>query len=296
MFKSGFISIVGKPNVGKSTLINKLMGEKIAIVSSKPQTTRTKITGVYTDEEAQLIFVDTPGMHNARNKLGEFMNREVKTAASDVDVILYLVDITAKDKDSNTELIESLPVGGATVFLVINKIDLAAKDEILPTIAQLNELYDFAEIIPLSAQKGTGVDELIKEIKKYMPEGPKYFPDDTLTDQPERVIAAEIIREKLFRLLNDEIPFGTAVELEKMSYDEDRDITEISAVIYCEKASHKGMIIGKGGAMLKRIGSEARRDIEKMVDGRVFLKMWVKVEDDWRNKNSAIKNFGYVED
>lgn len=296
MFKSGFISIVGKPNVGKSTLINKLMGEKIAIVSSKPQTTRTKITGVYTDDEAQLVFVDTPGMHTARNKLGEFMNREVKTAASDVDVILYLIDITAKDKDTNTELIESLPVGGATVFLVINKIDLATKDEILPAIAQLKELYDFAEIIPISAQKGTGVQELINEIKKYMPEGPKYFPDDTLTDQPERIIAAEIIREKLFRLLNDEIPFGTAVELEKMSYDEDRDITEISAVIYCEKASHKGMIIGKGGAMLKRIGSEARRDIEKMLDGKVFLKMWVKVEDDWRNKNSAIKNLGYTED
>ena len=296
MFKSGFISIVGKPNVGKSTLINKVMGEKIAIVSSKPQTTRTKITGVYTDEEAQLVFVDTPGMHNARNKLGEFMNREVKTASSDVDVILYLIDITAKDKDTNTELIQSLPVGGATVFLVINKIDLATKDEILPAIAQLKELYDFAEIIPISAQKGTGVQELIDEIKKYMPEGPKYFPDDTLTDQPERIIAAEIIREKLFRLLNDEIPFGTAVELEKMSYDESRDITEISAFIYCEKASHKGMIIGKGGAMLKRIGSEARRDIEKMLDGKVFLKMWVKVEDDWRNKNSAIKNLGYTED
>lgn len=296
MFKSGFISIVGKPNVGKSTLINKLMGEKIAIVSSKPQTTRTKITGVYTDEEAQLVFVDTPGMHNARNKLGEFMNREVKTAASDVDVILYLIDITAKDKDTNTELIQSLPVGGATVFLVINKIDLATKEEILPVIAQLNELYDFAEIIPVSAQKGTGVQELINVIKKYVPEGPKYFPDDTLTDQPERIIAAEIIREKIFRLLNDEIPFGTAVDLEKMAYDESRDITEISAVIYCEKASHKGMIIGKGGAMLKRIGSEARRDIEKMLDGKVFLKMWVKVEDDWRNKNSAIKNLGYVED
>jgi len=282
--------------VGKSTLINKVMGEKIAIVSSKPQTTRTKITGVYTDEEAQLVFVDTPGMHNARNKLGEFMNREVKTASSDVDVILYLIDITAKDKDTNTELIQSLPVGGAIVFLVINKIDLATKDEILPAIAQLKELYDFAEIIPISAQKGTGVQELIDEIKKYMPEGPKYFPDDTLTDQPERIIAAEIIREKLFRLLNDEIPFGTAVELEKMSYDENRDITEISAVIYCEKASHKGMIIGKGGAMLKRIGSEARRDIERMLDGKVFLKMWVKVEDDWRNKNSAIKNLGYTED
>jgi len=235
-------------------------------------------------------------MHNARNKLGEFMNREVKTASSDVDVILYLIDITAKDKDTNTELIQSLPVGGAIVFLVINKIDLATKDEILPAIAQLKELYDFAEIIPISAQKGTGVQELIDEIKKYMPEGPKYFPDDTLTDQPERIIAAEIIREKLFRLLNDEIPFGTAVELEKMSYDENRDITEISAVIYCEKASHKGMIIGKGGAMLKRIGSEARRDIERMLDGKVFLKMWVKVEDDWRNKNSAIKNLGYTED
>ncbi len=296
MFKSGFISIVGKPNVGKSTLINKLMGEKIAIVSSKPQTTRTKITGVYTDDDAQLVFVDTPGMHNARNKLGEFMNREVKTASSDVDVILYLIDITAKNKEENTELIQSLPVGGATVFLVINKIDLASKEEILPAIAQLKELYDFAEIIPVSAQKGTGVNELIEEIKKYMPEGPKYFPDDALTDQPERVIAAEIIREKLFRLLNDEIPFGTAVDLEKMAYDEARDITEISAVIYCEKASHKGMIIGKGGAMLKRIGSEARRDIERMLDGKVFLKMWVKVEDDWRNKNSAIKNLGYVED
>lgn len=294
MFKSGFISIVGKPNVGKSTLINKLMGEKIAIVSSKPQTTRTKITGIYTDEEAQLIFVDTPGMHTARNKLGEFMNSEVKTASSDVDIILYVADITASDRPGDKELIDALPVGGAKVFLVINKIDLTAKEDILPAIARFKDLYDFDEIMPISAQNGAGVNELIAEIKKYMPEGPKYFPDDALTDQPERNIAAEIIREKLFRLLNDEIPFGTAVEIEKMTYNESRDITEINAVIYCEKASHKGMIIGKGGAMLKRIGSDARRDIERLLGGKVFLKMWVKVEADWRNKNSSIKNFGYV--
>lgn len=296
MFKSGFISIVGKPNVGKSTLLNKILGEKVAIVSSKPQTTRTKITGVHTDEDTQYIFTDTPGIHNAKNKLGEFMNKTVHTASSDVDVILYLTDITKKSPEDETEIINSLPINGANVFLVINKIDLVSKEEILPFIAKYQSLYDFCEIVPISAQRGTGVDSLMKTVKQYLPEGPKYFPDDTLTDQPERVIVAEMIREKLFRRMNDEIPFGTAVEIEKMKYDEANNLTDISAVIYCEKASHKGMIIGKQGAMLKRIGSEARHDIERLLDGKVYLKLWVKIEEDWRNKNTDLKNFGYFEE
>lgn len=296
MFRSGFVSIVGRPNVGKSTLLNKILGEKVAIVSSKPQTTRTKITGVHTEEDAQFVFIDTPGIHSAQNKLGEFMNKTVHQAASDVEIILYMADITQPNKEKEKEIIQGLPMKGAEVFLVINKIDLAQKEKLLPFIAECSQLYDFKEIIPISAQKGEGVANLLSAIKKYLPEGPKYFPEDTLTDQPERVIIAEMIREKLFRLLNDEIPFGTAVEIEKMVYDKTKNLTRINAVINCEKASHKGMIIGKQGSMLKRVGSDARHDIEKMLDSKVFLELWVKVEENWRNKNSDLKNFGYFND
>ena len=293
MFKSGFVSIVGRPNVGKSTLLNKILGEKVAIVSSKPQTTRTKITGVHTEEDAQFVFIDTPGIHTAQNKLGEFMNKTVQQATSDVEVVLYMADITQGNGEREKQTIEGLHMEGAAVFLVINKIDLVQKGKILPFIAMCNQLYDFKEIIPISAQKGEGVVKLLSVIKKYLPEGPKYFPDDTLTDQPERVIVAEMIREKLFRLMNDEIPFGTAVEIEKMVYDEARNLTSISGVIHCEKASHKGMIIGKQGSMLKRVGSDARRDIERLLGTKVFLELWVKVEENWRNKNSDLRNFGY---
>lgn len=293
MFKSGFVSIVGRPNVGKSTLLNKILGEKIAIVSSKPQTTRTKITGVYTDKDVQYVFMDTPGIHKAQNKLGEFMNQTVNQAASDVEVILYLIDATQKNIERDLETMQGLALGHAAVFLVINKIDLVQKEEILPLIADYSKLHDFKEIIPISAQHGEGVQNLLSVIKQYFPEGPKYFPEDTLTDQPERVIVAEMIREKLFRLLNEEIPFGTAVEIEKMSYDEERNLTKISGVIQCEKASHKGIIIGKNGTMLKRVGSDARKDIERFLDSKVYLELWVKVEENWRNKNKELRNFGY---
>lgn len=293
MFKSGFVSIVGRANVGKSTLLNKILGEKVAIVSSKPQTTRTKIMGIHTEKDLQIIFIDTPGIHKAKNKLGEFMNKSAKQAAADVEVVLYMVDITKKDIESDKKAIEGLMLNNTNVILVINKIDLLAKSEILPFIQLYSKLYQFSEIIPISAQNGDGVERLLEIIKKFLPEGPKYFPDDMITDQPERVIAAEMIREKLFILLQEEIPYGVAVEIEKMEYDEKRNLTDIIAAIHCEKQSHKRIIIGKNGSMLKRVGTEARMDIERFLNTRVFLELWVSVEENWRNRNNELKNFGY---
>ncbi len=293
MFKSGFVSIVGRANVGKSTLLNKILGEKVAIVSSKPQTTRTKIMGIHTEKDLQIIFIDTPGIHKAKNKLGEFMNKSAKQAAANVEVVLYMVDITKKDIESDKKAIEGLMLNNTNVILVINKIDLLAKSEILPFIQLYSKLYQFSEIIPISAQNGDGVERLLEIIKKFLPEGPKYFPDDMITDQPERVIAAEMIREKLFILLQEEIPYGVAVEIEKMEYDEKRNLTDIIAAIHCEKQSHKRIIIGKNGSMLKRVGTEARMDIERFLNTRVFLELWVSVEENWRNRNNELKNFGY---
>ena len=282
MFKSGFVTIIGNPNVGKSTLLNKILGEKIAIVSSKPQTTRTKIMGVHTDSNAQIIFIDTPGMHSPRNKLGEIMVRTAKEEAAGADIIYVMTDCT------NPSELPDIP--GGHKFLVINKVDGIEKEKILPIIAEYGSEFD--EVFPISAKTGEGVDALLEATKKYLAEGPKYYPDDTMTDQPERVIASEMIREKVFRLLNEEVPFGTAVGIEK--FEEKEKLTSIEAIIYCEKESHKGIIIGKNGDMIKKIGSSARVELEKFLGVKVFLNVWVKVSEGWRDSGAKLRNFGYT--
>ena len=298
--KSAFVAIVGKPNVGKSSLLNRLLGEKIAIVSAKPQTTRSKIMGVMnagTHGETQLVFTDTPGMHKPKNKLGDYMVKTIVDSIGDVDMCLMVVEESGKLHEAELELIEKFRKLEMPAVLAINKIDrLSDKKLLLERIAQFSELYDFAGIIPISAQEGEGVEQLIEKLCEMAEEGPHFFDDDTLTDQPERVIAAEIIREKMLRLLSDEVPHGTAVEIEKMRERPDGGIMDIEATIYCEKESHKGIIIGKGGAMLKKIGSYARTDLEKFLETRINLKLWVKVTPDWRNKAGGLRRFGYVEE
>lgn len=294
--KSAFVAIVGKPNVGKSSLLNRLLGEKVAIVTSKPQTTRTRITGVLTKDETQFVFVDTPGFHKAKNKLSESMDRAVTSSIQDVDVIMLLAEPVGKLTEAEITLFESVRSQHCKRVLVINKIDLLKeKEQLAARIAELSELCEFDVIVPVSVQENDGIDRLLSELENCAEEGPHFFPDDTLTDQPERVIAAEIIREKILLNLQQEIPHGTAVVIEKMREREDKPIIEIEATIYCEKTSHKGMIIGKGGAMLKRISSTARGDLERFLDEKVFLQCWVKVKDDWRNKESMIRNFGLSE-
>jgi len=285
-FKSGFVSIIGNPNVGKSTLMNKLLKEKVSIVSSRPQTTRTKIMGVLTEDDAQIVFLDTPGIHSPRNKLGEYMSKVIDEAKADGDIIMYMID------DRQFLNFPEFPQR-KKIFLLINKTDEMSQTQLLPLIDKANDIANFAEIIPISAKTGKGLNNLTDLIKKHLPEGPKFYPEDTLTDQPERVIAAEIIREKVFRLMNDEIPFGVSTEVITMKYDEYHDITNIEANIYCEKDSHKGIIIGKDGAVLKRVGSEARMEIERMVDSKVFLRLWVKVKKGWRDEKIQLKKMGY---
>ncbi|OQB14738.1 MAG: GTPase Era [Firmicutes bacterium ADurb.Bin193] len=292
-YKSGFVSIVGRPNVGKSTLLNKILGEKIAAVSPKPQTTRNRITGVLTDDTAQIVFVDTPGIHKPKNKLGRFMVSEARQSTGEADIVLYMLDATDVKTAAEEEILQS--VNAPTVFLVINKTDKVSKPEILPLISAFSGIKNFNEIIPISALTGDGVQRLVTLIASYLPEGPKFFPDDTLTDQPERQICAEFIREKMMRYLSDEIPYGTAVKVEEMSLDEQKSLTKIEAIIYCEKDSHKSIIIGKGGAMLKKVGESARRDIERFTGTKVFLRLWVKVRENWRNSDIQLKNFGYEE-
>jgi len=293
MFKSGFISIMGRPNAGKSTLLNAVLGEKIAAVSSKPQTTRTQITGVLTQEDCQFIFVDTPGIHKPKNKLGKFMMKEVEAGSDEADVVLYIVDASVFNFERETEVLDTIKSNN--IILVINKTDKVEKESLLPIISQLSQHREFNDIIPISALKKDGIGMLLDIIKSKLPEGPKFFPDDTLTDQPERQIAAEFIREKLIRNLNDEIPFGIAVTTDLMKYDEEKNLTKITATIYCERDSHKAIIIGKKGEMLKKIGSQARHDLEKFTQSKVFLELWVKVKDNWRNSDMMLKNFGYKE-
>ena len=298
--KSAFVAIVGKPNVGKSSLLNRLLGEKIAIVSAKPQTTRSKIMGVMNageDGETQLVFTDTPGMHKPKNKLGDYMVKTIVDSIGDVDMCLMVVEESGKPAEAELELIEKFKKLDMPAVLAINKIDkLNDKTKLLERISQFSELYDFAGIIPVSAQDGDGLETLTEKPCEMAEEGPHFFDDDTLTDQPERVIAAEIIREKMLRLLSDEVPHGTAVEIEKMRERPDGSIMDIEATVYCEKESHKGIIIGKGGAMLKKIGSFARADLEIFLETRINLKLWVKVTPDWRNKAGGLKRFGYVDD
>ena len=293
--KTAFIAIVGKANVGKSSILNRLIGSKIAIVSSKPQTTRTRIMGVLTTEDnVQLVFTDTPGFHKPKNKLGEKMVQAVSDSISGVDSCLFVVD--ANDEKLNTaelELIKKFKSEKMTVVLAINKIDmLKDKTELMKKLAELSALYDFKAIVPVSAQSGDGLDALLDELKALSVDSIHFFPDDTLTDQPERVLVAEIIREKMLRLLDKEIPHGTAVAIERMRERDDGSIMDVEATIYCERESHKGIIIGKGGQMLKKISTYARQDIENFFDIKVNLQCWVKVKEDWRNREGIIHNFG----
>ncbi len=292
--KSGFIAITGRPNAGKSTLLNKILGEKIAIVSNKPQTTRTKIQGVLTDEDSQLVLIDTPGIHKPHNKLGQRMEKYIYTAAKDIDVLLYVVDCNIYENEfiKEKEALAGLKKSGVPVVLAVNKVDTVDKNMLLPLIERLKGLYEFSAIVPISAQKGVNVGELIEEIKKLLPTGPKFFPDDTLTDQPEKQIVAEFIREKALRLLNKEIPHGIAVEIEKMKQRE-TGLYDIEASIYCERKSHKAIVIGKKGEKLKDIGSRARVDIERFLGEKVNLKLWVKVNEDWRNKEGFMNMIGF---
>lgn len=293
MTKNAFISIIGRPNVGKSSLLNKLIGEKIAAVSSKPQTTRTKITGVITKAETQYVFIDTPGFHKAKNKLSEHMIKAVNESITDIDIVMLVVDCTKKLSESEKELIESFKKSRSPAILVINKIDLIEnRNDLLKIIAEYSALYDFTAVIPTSAVTDEGLDIIMEELEKNAIEGPHYFPDDMLTDQPEKVIAAEIIREKLLILLEDEIPHGIAVTIESMKERNDKDLLDISAVIYCERESHKGIVIGKNGAMLKKVGMLARNELEIFFQIKVNLQCWVKVKEGWRNREGVIKNFG----
>ena len=291
--KSGFVTLIGRPNVGKSTLMNHLIGQKIAITSDKPQTTRTRIQTVYTDDRGQIIFVDTPGIHKAKNKLGEYMVNVAEHTLKDVDVILWLVEPSTFIGAGERHIAEQLNKVKTPIILVINKIDTVKnQDEILTFMAAYKDVCDFAEIVPLSALKEKNTDLLTELIFRYLPYGPQFYDEDTVTDQPMRQIAAELIREKALRLLNDEIPHGIAVTIERMKERPD-GIMDIDASIVCERDSHKGIIIGKGGSMLKRIGTEARKDIEHMMDIQVNLKLWVKVRKEWRDSELYMKNYGY---
>lgn len=292
-FKAGFAALIGRPNVGKSTLMNRLIGQKIAITSSKPQTTRNRIQTVYTGDMGQIIFLDTPGIHKAKNKLGEYMVNVAENTLKDVDVILWLVEASDYIGAGEKHIAEVLKNIDTPVILVINKIDKVKKEEILTFINAYKDIHDFAEIIPLSALKGENTETLIPEIFKYLDEGPMYYDEDTITDQPERQITAEIIREKALRNLNDEIPHGIAVAIDIMRERKNTRLMDIEATIICERNSHKGIIIGKNGSMLKTIGSEARKDIEAMLGIKVNLKLWVKVKKDWRDSDFLLNNFGY---
>ena len=294
MKQSAFISIIGVPNVGKSSLLNKLLGAKVAIISPKPQTTRTKITGVLTEGDTQLVFIDTPGFHKPKTTLGQNMVRAVGDSLGGIDGAVLVADCTTKEiKPEERALIQKIQKQCIKTILVLNKIDaLADKEKLLEKIAAFSALYDFEAVVPISALKGENVDELKAEIQKFAVEGPFFFPEDTLTDQPERVLVSEIIREKMLKLLSQEVPHGIAVSIEKMRMRDESDMMDIDAVIYCEKESHKGIIIGKKGAMLKKISTQARGDIERFFDCRVNLSTWVKVKEDWRNRPGLIHNFG----
>lgn len=291
--KSGFVTLIGRPNVGKSTLMNKIIGQKIAITSNKPQTTRNRIQTVYTDERGQIVFLDTPGIHKAKNKLGDYMVNVAENTLKEVDVILWLVEPSTFIGAGERHILDKLKRVKTPVFLIINKVDTVPRDEVIKFIDVYRKEYDFMEIIPASALKGNNVDVIIEMIYKYLPYGPAFYDEDTVTDQPMRQIAAEMIREKALKCLDEEIPHGIAVSVDRMNFRDDGSIVDIDATIVCERDSHKGIIIGKGGAMLKKIGSAARYEIERLVETQVNLKLWVKVKKDWRDSDFLLKNFGY---
>ncbi len=292
-FKSGFVTIIGRPNVGKSTLMNHLIGQKIAITSKKAQTTRNRIQTVLTEEQGQIIFLDTPGINRAKNKLGDYMLTAAERTLNEVDLILWLVEPTTYIGGGEQYILEKLKNVRTPVFLVINKTDTVGGEEILKAISAYKDQYTFAEIIPVSALKGTNTPDLVETIFRYLPEGPMFYDKDTVTDQPERQIVAELIREKALRLLDQEIPHGIAVVVERMKTRKKGDIVDIDAVIICERDTHKAIIIGKQGSMIKEIGSRARREMENLLDMKVNLKLWVKVRKDWRDSDLLLKNYGY---
>ena len=292
-FKSGFVTLIGRPNVGKSTLMNQIIGQKIAITSSKPQTTRNRIQTVFTDERGQIIFLDTPGIHKAKNKLGEYMVNVAERTLKEVDVVLWLVEPTTFIGAGERHIAEQLKKVNTPVILAINKIDTVKKEELLAVIAAYSQIHDFKEIVPVSALNGENAQHLVDTLFSYLQEGPQFYDEDTITDQPERQIVAELIREKALRLLSDEIPHGIAVSIERMKERKNGKIMDIEATIICESDSHKGIIIGKKGAMLKKIGSKARVEIESLLDIQVNLQLWVKVKKDWRDSDFLLKNYGY---
>ena len=295
-FKSGFVTIIGRPNVGKSTLMNRMIGQKIAITSNKPQTTRNRIQTVYTDmDRGQIIFLDTPGIHKAKNKLGEYMVNVAEKTLNEVDVVLWLVEPSNFIGAGEQHIAEQLKKVKTPVILIINKMDMVEKDKVLEFIDTYRKIYDFAEIIPTSALRGQNIDDVIDSIFKYLPYGPQFYDEDTITDQPEREICAEIIREKALHALNDEVPHGIAVAIDQMKTRKG-GMVDIDATIVCERDSHKGIIIGKQGSMLKKIGTNARYEMERLLDTKVNLKLWVKVKKDWRDSDFLIKNFGYREE
>ena len=291
--KSGFVTLIGRPNVGKSTLMNHLIGQKIAITSNKPQTTRNRIQTVYTDERGQIVFLDTPGIHKAKNKLGEYMVNVAERTLNEVDVILWLVEPSTFIGAGERHIVEQLKRTKTPVILIINKVDTVDKKEIIKYMDTYRKVYDFAEIIPVSALRAQNLDTVLDQIFKYLPYGPMFYDEDTITDQPQRQIVAEMIREKALRCLDEEIPHGIAVAIDQMKERKGGGMFDIDATIICERDSHKGIIIGKGGSMLKRIGSEARRDIENMLEEKVNLQLWVKVKKDWQDSDFLMKNFGY---
>lgn len=290
--KSGMISIVGRPNVGKSTLTNALVGEKIAIVTDKPQTTRNRICAILNRGESQFVFMDTPGLHRAKSALGDYMVKVVRQSVADVDAVMLLVEPIPNVGGPEAELIGRIATLKAPAVLVINKIDTVKREELLAVMQEYQKVHTFQAIIPISAKTGEGVEELLKELEHFLPEGPQLFPDEMVTDQPERQVIAEIVREKLLLCLDKEIPHGTAVEITKFS-ERDSEIIDVDATIYCEKTSHKGIIIGKSGAMLKKISTLARQDMERFMGTKVYLETWVKVKENWRDNVNTIKNFGY---
>lgn len=294
-FRSGFVAIVGRPNVGKSTLMNQVIGQKIAIMSDKPQTTRNKIHGVYTTEDVQIVFLDTPGIHKRQSKLGDYMNQTAINTFGEVESVLFLADASEGFGGGDRFIIERFKSISTPVILVLNKIDKVLPEDLLPLIEEYRKLYDFAEIVPISAMNGNNVDTLLEQISKYLPEGPQYYPEDQVTDHPEQFVCAELIREKILHLTREEVPHSIAVTIEDMRL-QDNGVVQISAVIFVERDSQKGIIIGKQGSLLKEVGKLARQDIEKLLGSKIFLELWVKVKKDWRNQERVLRDLGFHKD